>query len=74
MFVQNYITIFDDLSHRSGVREHYSQTIARFVRSLRSKIRHAIIIGSYDLDTVEEAFNVALKMHLIFKTLVNAKA
>ena len=29
--------------------------------------------GSYDLDTVEETFDVALKLDLIFKTLVNAK-
>ena len=28
----------------------------------------------YDLDTVEEAFDVALKLDLTFKTLVNAKA
>ena len=32
-----------------------------------------MIIGPYDLDTVEEAFDVALKLDLTFKTLVNAK-
>jgi len=31
-----------------------------------------MIIGSYDLDTVKEAFDVALKIDLTFKMLVNA--
>ena len=30
--------------------------------------------GSYDLDTVEEVFDLALKIDLTFKMLVNAKA
>ena len=33
-----------------------------------------MITDSYDLDTVEEAFDVALKIDLTFKRLVNAKA
>ena len=33
-----------------------------------------MITGSYDLDTVEETFDVALKIDLTFKMLVNAKA
>ena len=33
-----------------------------------------MIIGSYDLDIVEETFNVALKINMTFKMLVNAKA
>ena len=33
-----------------------------------------MITGLYDLDTVEEAFDVALKLDLTFKTLVNVKA
>ena len=33
-----------------------------------------MITGSYDLDTVEEAFDVVLKINLTFKTLVSAKA
>ena len=33
-----------------------------------------MIIDFYDLDTVEKAFNVALKIDLTFKTLVSAKA
>jgi len=33
-----------------------------------------MIIGSYDLSTVEEAFDVALMIDLTFKTLVNVKA
>ena len=33
-----------------------------------------MIIGAYDLDTVEEAFDVALRLDLTFITLVNTKA
>ena len=33
-----------------------------------------MITGSYDLDTIEEVFDVALKIGLTFKRLVNAKA
>jgi len=33
-----------------------------------------MITGPYDLDTVEEAFGVVLRLDLTFKTLVNAKA
>ena len=32
-----------------------------------------MINGSYDLDTVEETFDVTLKIDLTFKKLVNAK-
>ena len=60
-------------THRSEVREHPSETLTRFVWGLRSKIKRAIT-GPYDLDTVEDAFDVALKLDLTFKTLANAKA
>jgi len=40
------------------VREHYSETISKFVWSLRPKIRLPMMTGSYDLDTVEEAFDL----------------
>ena len=33
-----------------------------------------MITGSYDLNTVEEAFDVALKIDLTFRRLVNVKA
>jgi len=33
-----------------------------------------VISSSYDLDTIEEAFDVALKLDLTIKTLVNVKA
>jgi len=56
------------------VREHRSHTVTKFVWGLKSKIRRAMITGSYDLDTVEEAFDVALKIDFTFKMLVNAKA
>jgi len=74
MSVHDYIAIFKDLTHRSEVREHPSKTITRFVWGLRLKIKRVMITSPYDLDTVEEAFDVALRLDLIFKTLVNAKA
>jgi len=62
MLVQDYIAKFEDLTLYCDVREHPSHTVTRFVWGLKSKIRHVMITGSYDLDTVEEAFDVALKM------------
>ena len=53
MSVQDYIAL------RCDVREHRSHVVTRFVWDLRSKIRCDMIIGSYDLDTVEEVFDVA---------------
>jgi len=74
MSVQNYIVIFKDLTHHSDVREHHSETITRFVWVCVLKIRRSMITGSYDLDTIEEAFDVALRIDCAFKMLVNAKA
>ena len=74
MSVQDYIAVFEDLTRHNNVRELCSETITKFVWGLRSKIKHAMITGSYNLDTVEEVFDVAFKINLIFKTLVNAKA
>ena len=71
MSLQDYITIFKGLTHHSDVRKHHSKTITSLVWGLRSKIKCAMISGSYDLDTVEEAFDVALKIDLTFKVLVN---
>jgi len=71
---QDYIVIFKNLTQRTEVRKHHSETITRFVWGLRPKLRRDVIIGSYDLDTIEEAFDVALKLDLTFKTQVNAKA
>jgi len=67
-FVHDFLTIFKGLSHRNGMREHQSETITRFVRGLRPKIRRAMITGPYDLDIVEKAFDVALKLDLTFKS------
>jgi len=53
MSVQNYIDIFKDLTHRSNMREHHSETIARFVSGLQPKIRRAMITGSYNLDLLK---------------------
>ena len=74
MSIQDYIIIFKDLTRRSEVRKHHSETITRFIWGLRLKLRCALITGFYDLDTVEEAFDVVLKLDLTFKTMVNAKA
>jgi len=41
---------------------------------LRSKIKPVVVTGSYDLDTVEKAFDVALKIDVTFKMLVSIKA
>ena len=73
MSVHEYINIFKDLTHRSEVREHPSETLTRFIWGLRPKIKRAMITSPYDLDTVEVAFEVALKLDLTFKTLINAK-
>jgi len=73
MSIQNYIAIFKNLAHRSDLREHHSETITKFVWGLRPKIKRAMITGPYDLNTVEEAFDVALKLDSTFKTLINAK-
>ena len=61
MFVYNYIDIFNNLTHCSEVREHPSETVTRFVWGLRPNMKRAMITGPYDLDTVEEAFDIALK-------------
>ena len=46
------------------MKEHHSKTITRFVWGLRPKIRRDVIVGSYDLDTIKEAFDVALRLDL----------
>ena len=74
IFVQDYVAIFEDLTSRNDVREYCSETITKFVWDSKPKIRCAMITSSYDLDTVEETFDVALKIDLTFKMLVNAKA
>jgi len=71
MSVQNYINTLEDLTRRRDMREYRSQTITRFVSGLKSKIRCPMINGSYDLDTIEKAFDVTLKIDLTFKRLVN---
>ena len=67
MSVQDYIAIFKNLTH-----QHHSEIITRFVWGLRPKVRRVMITGAYDLDTVEEVFDVVLKIYLTFKMLVNA--
>ena len=47
------------------MRDYHSQIITRFVWSLMSKVKRAMITGSYDLNTVEEALDVALKIDLL---------
>ena len=67
MSFEDYIAKFENLTLRCNVREHHSQIVTRFVCGLRSKIRRAMIIGSYNLDTIEEVFDVALKTDLLSK-------
>ena len=43
MSVHDYIVIFKNLTHRSEVREHPSETIIRFVWGLQPKIKRAMI-------------------------------
>jgi len=73
MTVHDYKAIFKELTHRSDVREHHSETITRFIWGLGLKIRCVMIIGSYDLDTVEEAveeaFGCCIKDRLYFKNI-----
>jgi len=73
MSVQDYIVIFENLT-RYDVRKHRSQTINRSVSGLRSKIKHAMITNSHDVDTLEEDFDFALKINLTFKRLLIVKA
>ena len=74
MSFYDYIVKFEDLTIRCDVREHYSHTVTRFVWGLRSKIRRAMITAFYELDIIEDDFDVVLKIDLTFIRLVNAKA
>ena len=62
MSIQDYIAKFEDLTLRYDERWHRSHIVTSFVWGLRSKIRRPVITGSYDLDIIEEAFNVVLKI------------
>jgi len=73
MSVQDYIAIFENITRHCDVREHYSQTITRFVSGLRSKIKCAIIMSFHDVDTLEKAFDFALKLDLTLKGILIAK-
>ena len=73
MSLQDYVAIFKDVTHRRDVREYHFETITRFVWGLWHKIKRVMITDSYDLNTVEEAFDVTLKIDLTFKMLVNDK-
>jgi len=72
--VRDYIARFEDLTRLYDVREHCSLTITRFVSGLKSNIRRAMISSSYGVDSVENAFDFALKIDLTFKEIVSAKA
>jgi len=73
MFVQDYIAKFENPTFHCDVREHCSHTVTSFIWGLKSKIKCAMITGSYDLDAVEEDFDVALKIELSLTRLVNVK-
>ena len=72
--VSDYITRFEDLTHRYDVKEHCSHTITRFVSRLRYNTRRAIITSFYGVDSVIDAFDFALKIDLTFKGIVSARA
>ena len=74
MSVRDYITRFEDITHRCDVREHRFLTIIKFISCLRSDIRRAMITSSYDVDSVEDVFDFALKINLTFKRIVSAIA
>ena len=61
MSVYDYITRFDDLTLCCDMRENCYQTISRFCSSLRSNIRRAMLTSSYHVDSVGEAFHLALE-------------
>jgi len=65
--IKDYIAKYEELTNHCDVREHRSQTIIRFVSGLRFDIRRAMITSSYGVDSVEDAFNFALKIDLNFK-------
>ena len=67
MSIQNYIAIFEDLNYHCYVRKHRFQTITRFVSDLKSKIKCAMITSYHDVDTLEDAFNFALKNRCDFQ-------
>jgi len=49
------------------MREHHSETVTRCVWDLWPKIMCAMITCSYNFDTIEENFDVALKIDLTLK-------
>ena len=43
--VHEYVTIFKDLTRRSEVREHPSETLTRFIWDLRPKIKRTMTVS-----------------------------
>ena len=60
--VRDYITRFENLTHCCDVREYCSQITTRFVSGLTSDIRRTMITSLYDVNSIEDTFDFALKM------------
>ena len=69
MSIRNYIVRFDDLTLRCDVRGDHYQTISRFCSDLRADIQRAMLTSSYHVDSVEDAFHLALELALFFKRI-----
>ena len=74
MSVQYYIAKFDDLTLYCDMRKDRSQTTSKFCLGLRSTIRGVMITSSYHVDSVKEAFHLALELELAFKGIFIFKA
>jgi len=74
MSVQDYIKLFDNLTIHCDMREDCYQTISRFCSGLRSDIRRAMLTISYHVDSIEEAFHLALELELSFRGIFISKA
>ena len=51
------------------MREDHYQNIFRFRSGLRSDIQHAMLTSSYHVNSIEEAFHLALVLELSFKRI-----
>jgi len=55
---QNYIATFEDLTHHCDVGQHCSTVITIFVSGFGSKIKHAMITSSNDVDTLKRLLSL----------------
>ena len=74
MSIQDHIVRFDDLILRCDVREDCYQSISTFCSGLMSDVRRAMLTSSYDVDSIDEAFHLALELESSFKEIFIFKA